>query len=112
VVGHGTARAGRKQRHPHPLRSSCAVGYAFHALVLGTVGTAIDLATGLDTVTDHSTVAVGAARRHSMNGTLKAVEGHGSVALADTESLVVIVTAHIASSHRTLRSFRHKPIRA
>ena len=61
-----------------------------------------NIAAGLDAVTDHTTVAVGTARRHSMNGTLKAVEGHRPVALADTESLVVIVTTHVAPSHRAL----------
>jgi hypothetical protein len=70
--------------------------------VFGTMGTTIDLAAGLDAVPDHATVAVGTARRHGMNGALKAVEGHCPVALADTESLVVIITAHIASSHRLL----------
>jgi len=72
--------------------------------MLGAMGTAINLIAGLDAVTDHAAVAVCATRRHGVYGAFEAVEGHAPAALRDAEGFVVVVTAHITSSHRALLS--------
>src|SRR5262245_34044974 len=92
-------------------RSSSAIADALDALMLGAMGTAINLTSGLDAVTDHTAVAVRTTRCHGVNGAFDAVEGHGPAALRDAESFVVVSTANITSRHRVLLSSRRRPIK-
>src|SRR5262249_20438072 len=87
-------------------RSSSAIADALDALMLGAMGTAIDLISGLDAVTDHAAVAVRTTRCHGVNGAFEAVESHAPAALRDAEGFVVVVTANITSSHGVLLSSR------
>jgi hypothetical protein len=50
-------------------------------------------------MSDDGAAAMGAARRHRLNGALETVEGHGAVTLDDLERPVVFVAALIASGH-------------
>ena len=68
------------------------------------MGTAVDVALGLDAVADHAAFAVGASGRHGVDRALEAVERHRPVALGDAERLVIVVTANITLSHGTLLS--------
>jgi putative intracellular protease/amidase len=68
------------------------------------MGTTVNLAFRLHPVADHPALAMGAARGHRLNRAFEAVEGHGPVALGDTERLVIVVTADFALSHGTLLS--------
>src|SRR5215475_1311498 len=72
--------------------------------MLGAMGAAVDLVPCLDAVTNHPTVAVSTPRRHGMDGALETVEGHRPAALGDTDGLVVIITAYVASRHDPLLS--------
>ena len=73
-----------------------------NALVLRAMCAAKDLAFGLHPMSDHTAVAVGATRRQSVDGTLKAIERHGSIALGHTKGLVVVISANIAAGHKIL----------
>src|SRR5438552_14092613 len=65
----------------------------------GAIGTAVDLALGLDAVADHPAFAVGASGGHGVDGAFEAVERHRPVALGNAERLVIVVAAHITLSH-------------
>src|SRR5262245_15583024 len=93
--------ASRDGATPLGSRSSCAIVHTLHALVLGAMGAAINLAPGFDAMADHPAIAVGAMRRHGVDRALEAVEGHGACALGDAKSLVIVVTADVASGHHT-----------
>src|SRR5262249_17396465 len=63
------------------------------------MGTAVDLPVCLDPMTDDPAMAVGALRRHRLNFALEAVERHRAASLRHVQSLVVVVTADIATRH-------------
>jgi hypothetical protein len=68
------------------------------------MGTAVDLARGLDAVANDRALAVRTTRRHGVNGTLEAVERHGSVLTRDAKGIVIVITADVAFGHGTLLS--------
>jgi len=70
--------------------------------MFGAVGTAIDLALGLNTMTDDAALTMTALGRHGVDGALKTVESHSVVTLGNAERLIVVVAAHLASGHSTL----------
>ena len=74
------------------------------AFMPGAMGTAVDLALGLDAVADHPAFAMGASGSHGVDGAFEAVERHRPVALGNAERLVIVVAAHITLSHGTLLS--------
>src|SRR5262245_23478944 len=73
---------------------------AFHALLLGAMGAAEDLAVRLDAMADDPAVAVGAMGRHGLDGAFEAVEGHRPASLRHVQGLVIVVTANVAARHR------------
>jgi hypothetical protein len=74
------------------------------AFMPGTMGTAVDLALGLDAVADHPAFAVSASRGHRVDSAFEAVERHRPVALGNAKRFVIVVTANITLSHGTLLS--------
>ena len=70
--------------------------------MFGAVGTAIDLALGLNTMTDDAASTMAALGRHGVDGALKTVEGHSVATLGNAKRLIVVVAAHLASGHSSL----------
>jgi len=69
-----------------PLRG--AIAETTHALMLGAMRAAEDLAAGLDAMADDPATAMAASRRQGLDGALEAIERHGLAAQADAERLV------------------------
>src|SRR5215210_1823024 len=68
--------------------------------VPSTMGTAVHLSIDLLAMADDRTAAMGAARRHLVDGALKTVKCRcRAVGLGDREGLVVVVTTQITSCH-------------
>src|SRR5918994_1220805 len=94
IPGCAPARVGRASSlGVHP------VYRAFHAGLLGAVGTAVHRAVRLDSVADDADAAVAALRRHGVDRALEAVEGVRLTAPRHLERLVVLVAADLALSH-------------
>jgi hypothetical protein len=80
-----------------PLRG--AILHSRDAFLLGAMSTAIDFTFCLDPVADDAAVAVGATRRHGLDGAFETVKRHAPIALHDLEGFIVVVAALIALCH-------------
>ena len=81
------------------LGSGDAILKLFDASLLGAMRAAKDRTARFHSMANDTTVAVGAARCQSMNGTFETVECHGFSGHIDGERLVVLIAANIASCH-------------
>jgi hypothetical protein len=75
------------------------VSHVTDAMFPGAVGAAIHHLAGRDAVTNHPALTMGAAGRHVVDGTLKAIVSRALPIPDDFERMDVIVAANLAGSH-------------
>jgi hypothetical protein len=83
----------------HQARSRRPIADTLRAGMLRAVRAAIDRTASFDAMPHHATIAMCATRRHGMDGTFKAVECHGLLALSNAKCLVVLVSADVTDRH-------------
>jgi hypothetical protein len=72
------------------------------ALVLGAMGTAINLAALFYAVSENPAVAMTTRRGHPLDCTFETVECHCAAVPADTEGFVIVISANVAFCHEGL----------